>query len=569
MRSSSSEAPFSSCSSPRSSSRTSTPRDNGSAAPADLILQGGRVWTCDPDRPEARAVAVAGDRIVAVGSDADAFALRGPRTEVIDLHGRLLLPGFIDAHTHFGNAAEWCFGVGLYEATDPEKIVESVAAAARRIPKGLWLTGGDYAAQVTLDRRVLDRAVPDHPVLLRRADGAHFANGLAIARARLGPEMPDPYGGRMERESGELTGLCFGRAGERIAELIPPRNLEQRIVGARLALEDLARAGITSIHDVARLDEVSQRQLFHTDVERSATDLAIFRELQARRELTVRVYAFLSLPLWREVVAAGIRPRSEEGLIRFGGLKAFIDGFLMDEPYADDPDFAGGFSFRFVDEATMAADVAGADRAGFDPVIHTIGDKAHRLLLDWYEAAIAANPKRDRRFRVIHAWYPTPREIARIGKLGLIADVTPQHMVNDVKRADTHLGPERARTAHAWRSLIDAGARLDLVSDWPGSFNERRLTPLAPIENMALAVNRTWHAEQRLTVPEAIAAYTSTPAYASYEEANKGSITKGKLADLVILSRDILSMPPDELRTAEVDLTVFGGRVIHRRGGAS
>ena len=505
-----------------------------------------------------------GDRIIAVGSDADALALRGPRTETLDLAGRLLLPGFIDAHTHFGNAAEWCFGVGLYEATDPQKIVAAVAAAARRIPKGLWLTGGDYAAEVTLDRGALDRAVPDHPVLLRRADGAHFTNGLALARARLGPEMPDPYGGRMERRSGELTGLLFGRAGERIAELIPPRNLEQRIVGARLALEDLARVGITSIHDVARLDEVSQRQLFHTDVERSATDLAIFRELQARGLLTARVYAFLSLPLWREVVAAGIRPRTDEGLIRFGALKSFIDGFLMEAPYADDPDFAGGYSFRYVDDATMAADVAGADRAGFDPVVHTVGDKAHRLLLDWYEAAIAASPKRDRRFRVIHAWYPSAREIARIGKLGLIADVTPQHMVNDTKRADTHLGPARARTAHPWRSLIDAGATLDLVSDWPGSFNERRLVPLAPIENIALAVDRAWHAEQRLTVPEAIAAYTTGPAYASYEEDRKGSIAVGKVADLAVLSADILSLPPERIREAEVDLTLFGGRIIHQ-----
>ena len=529
------------------------------------MLHRGRVWTCDPGRPEARAVAVEGDRIVAVGSDADALALRGPRTEVVDLDGRLVLPGFIDGHTHFGNAAEWCFGVGLYEATDPDRIVAAVAAAARRIPKGLWLTGGDYGAQVAIDRRALDRAVPDHPVLLRRADGAHFVNGLALSRARIGPEMPDPYGGRMEREGGALTGLLFGRAGERIAELIPPRNLEQRLVGARLALEDLARVGITSIHDVARLDELSKRALFHTDVERSATDLAIFRELQARGLLTTRVYAFLSLPLWREVVAAGIRPRSEEGLIRFGGLKSFIDGFLMDAPYADDPDFAGGFSFRFVDEATMAADVAGADRAGFDPVIHTVGDKAHRLLLDWYEAAIAANPKRDRRFRVIHAWYPTGREIARIGKLGLIADVTPQHMVNDVKRADAHLGPERAKTAHAWRSLIDAGARLDIVSDWPGSFNERRLVPLSPIENIAFAVDRAWHAEQRLTVPEAIAAYTTGPAYASYEETKKGSITEGKLADLVVLSADILSTPPQRIAEAEVDLTIFGGQMIYRR----
>src|SRR5437899_242260 len=237
----------------------------------------------------------------------------------------------------------------------------------------------------------------------------------------------------------------------------------------------------------------------------------------------------------------------------------------MEMPYADDLDYAGDFSFRVVDGETMAADIAGADRAGFDPVIHTIGDRAHRLLLDWYEAAVRANPSRDRRFRVIHAWYPSAREVQRIGTLGLIADVTPQHLANDVALVERRLGPERSMTAHAWRSLKDAGARLDLVSDWPGSFNEQRATPLAPLENIALAVTREWHPEQRLTVAEAIAAYTIDPAFASYEEDRKGSITEGKLADLVVLSRDILSIAPPAIRETAVDLTILGGRIIHRR----
>jgi len=549
------------------------------------------VWTVDPALPEAQAVAVRGDRIVHVGSSADALALRGPNTHVIDLAGRLLLPGFIDAHTHFGNAAAWALRLGLYELRQRREVTDAVAAVARRVPEGVWIRGGDIGAAdaweadvsgrprpapMAIDRRALDDVAPRHPVLLRRVDGAYVANSLALARARLDADTPDPRGGHNERDAaGGLTGVMHGRAAERMVELTPPDTLEVKLVGARMALEEVRRVGITGIHDVARLDAATQRHIFHTDVERSLTDLEIFRELQRRNELTARVYAFLSLPTWRDAVAAGIRPQAEEGLIRFGGMKAFIDGFLMDEPYANTPGFVGSFTFRFVDEATIAADIIGADAAGFDPVVHTIGDKAHRLLLDWYEAAIRANAPRDRRFRVIHAWYPSAREIARIGKLGLSVDITPQHLVNDVDAVDRKLGPDRAKTAHAWRSLSEAGARLDIVSDWPGSYNEQRATPLAPLENIALAMTRQsprgtpaggWHPDQSLTVREAIAAYTINPAYASYEEDRRGSVSVGKLADLVVLSRDILSASPADIRTTSVDLTILGGRTIYEAG---
>ena len=363
------------------------------------------------------------------------LGLQGPATQVIELGERLLLPGFIDAHTHFGNAAAWMFRVGLYEESEARQAIDKVAAAAKRVPEGLWMTGGDLGAAeawaadsagrarpapMPIDRHALDAAAPRHPVLLRRVDGAYVANSVALTRARFAAGAPDPRGGRVERDpaTGEPTGVLHGRAGERIVELMPPASLEYMLVGARAALEDLRSVGITSIHDVARLPEVSRIHVFHTDVERSATDLDIFRELQRRDDLTVRVYAFLTLAVWRDILRCGIAPRSDDGLIRFGGLKAFIDGFLMERPYTNDPDHAGDFTFRFVDEQTIAADIAGADQAGFDPVIHTIGDRAHRLLLDWYEAAVHANPMRDRRFRVIHAWYPSAREIQRVGGLG-------------------------------------------------------------------------------------------------------------------------------------------------------
>jgi hypothetical protein len=547
----------------------------------DLIFRGGRIWTVDPARPEAEAVAVSGERIVAVGSAAEVMELRGPATRVVDLGQRMLLPGFIDAHTHFGNAAAWSMKVGLYDARDEQEALALVAKAAARLPAGLWISGGDLGAAaawdadaagrprpapVPIDRRALDAVTTEHPVLLRRVDGAYVANSLAIARARVPRDTPDVRGGRKERDgSGELTGVFHGRAGERLAEAMPPPNLAQSVEGGRVALRDLAEAGITSIHDVARLDAASQRRLLHTHVERSSTDIAIFRELQRRDELSVRVYAFLSLPLWRETVDEGVRPRTDEGRIRFGAMKGFIDGFLMDDDYADRPGDRGDFTFRFVDETTMAADIAAADRAGFDPVVHTIGDRAHRLLLDWYEAAIAANPPRDRRFRVIHAWYPAAREIERIGRLGLFADITPQHLVND-RNVERRLGPRRARTAHAWQALAKAGGKLEIVSDWPGSFNEQRATPLAPLENIALAMTRGdagWHPEEALTAETALAAYTRTPAFSSYEEDRKGTISEGKLADLVVVSRDILRASAAEIRASEVEMTILGGRTIY------
>ncbi|HYR94277.1 MAG TPA: amidohydrolase family protein [Methylomirabilota bacterium] len=516
------------------------------------------------------------------------MALRGPNTEVVELGGRLLLPGFNDAHTHLGNAALWVSKVGLYDATSERAVLDAVAKAAARVPAGLWITGGDIGAAsawdtdaaakprpapMAIDRRALDTVTTEHPVLLRRVDGAYVANSLAIARARVDELMPDVRGGRKERgPDGELNGVFHGRAGERFVELVPPANLARTLAGARVALADLAAVGITSIHDIARLDEASERRLFHTDVERSLTPLSLIRELQARDELTVRVYALLSLPAWRETVSRGITPRTDEGMIRYGAMKAFIDGFLMEEPYLNAPGFKGDLTFRFVDEQTMAADIAGADAAGFDLAIHTIGDRAHRMLLDWYEAAIRANGPRERRFRVIHAWYPSAREVERIGRLGLLADITPQQLVNDLRTVDAKLGPQRAKTAHAWRSLREAGAKLDIVSDWPGSYNEQRATPLAPLENIALAMTRAdtdgvpaggWHPREAFTVEEAIAAYTATPAYASYEEDRKGTLTMGKLADLVVLSRDILRATPAEIRATRVDLTVLGGRVVH------
>jgi predicted amidohydrolase YtcJ len=556
----------------------------------DLILHNGRVWTAEDGQPEAQAIAVRGDRITAIGSSADLLRTAGPATRRIDLNGALLLPGFIDAHTHFENASDWLFQLSLYGVDTPAEVTERVRVAVARLPADVWLAGGDWGAYSAWDAarakrplpplwqpdlRGVDTASPRNPVLLRRHDGAYFANSRALALARVDAQTADPRGGAFERDprSGELTGMLYGRAAERVVHLMPPPTLERKLVGARAALQDLAKHGITTIHDVARIDSVTQRQLFPTHVERSYSNMEIFRELRRRGELTVRVYPLLTLRSWEGLKDAGVRAGEGDEWIRYGGLKGFVDGSWMREPYANNPRASGGFTFRVVDEATMQRDIVAADRAGFDSALHVLGDKAHGLLLGWFEAAIRANPARDRRFRLIHAWYPSPDDVRRAGAMRLFADITPEHLIEEIPTLEQQLGKERAARAFPWRSLIEAGVRINIVSDWPGAYNEQIPTPLSPVENMFLAVTRgsrdgkvpAWHAEQGLTVKEAVLAYTKNPAFASHEEALKGTLATGKLADLVVLSKDIFAIPVAQIPDAEVLYTVVGGKVVYQR----
>ena len=560
-------------------------------APADLILHGGRVHTMDRARPDATAIAIRGDRILKVGTDAEVLKLRGAATKVVALEGRLALPGFIDAHTHFENAIDWRFRLGLHGITDTGALADRLAGAVRGVPAGTWIVGGDVGASAAWeaearkaplsaplapDLRAIDAVTPDHPVLIRRHDLAYFANSAALRRARWEPSTPDPRGGRIGRDpaTGALTGMLYGRAGERIAELVPPPTMAQKLVGARGALADLAAAGITSIHDVARLDSVTQGQIFHTYVERSSTNVRHLPRAAAPRRADrpgLRVPDSSALEGDRGSGHPPAHRRGADPLRRAQGVhRRLPHGAAV----CRRPRLRGRLQLPVHDRRGHGARGGGRGPSGFDPVVHTVGDKAHRLLLDWYESAIRQNPPRDRRFRIIHAWYPSAADIARAGRMRLIADITPQHMARGIRSADRSLGPERARTAHAWRQLKNAGVRLNIVSDWPGSFNEQEPTPLAPLENIFMAVTRQgldgqpaggWHPDERLTVEEALEAYTVNPAFSSYEEDRKGTITEGRLADVVVLSRDILSIPSEEIRRTQVDYTILGGRIVHQR----
>jgi predicted amidohydrolase YtcJ len=420
----------------------------------------------------------------------------------------------------------------------------------------------------------VDAAAGDHPVLLKRYDGAAFLNTRGMELIHLNPEMPDPTGGRYGRDAaGRLNGMQYGKAAQVTGAIVPEPTMAVKLIASRGVEAQMNAFGITSIHDIARLDAISQLQTYTVDIERSYSDVDIFRNLEKRGELTVRVYAFQPLRSWPQLAQFGVTPGSGDELVRFGILKDFVDGGWMQEPYANRPNYQGGVTFRFTTDAEERSWIDSADKAGFDLGFHTLGDKALSTLLDWYSEAVRVNgPRADRRDRIIHMWYAKPEEIHQAGAMHLIADVTPAQLLEDPDAVTRQFGPERAKTAYAWRSMIDAGMRVDLVSDMPGLYNRTEASPYNPLENMYYAITRQnaeglpsggWHPEQCMTLKEAVAAYTINPAFASHEENIKGSITAGKLADLVVLSEDIFAAKPAELLRTKVTMTMLGGKVVY------
>jgi len=555
--------------------------------PADLILYDAHVWTAEDANPRAEAVAISGDRIVAVGRNRDVLRYRGPSTRAVDLHGQMVMPGFIDAHTHFENACDWFFEVRLIDVDEEATMLARLKEAVARVPADFWITGVEWGGltarrQWTKGNRSyaafeprladVDAVTGDRPILFKRHDGAVFANSAALARLRITPHKPDPSGGAIGHDAGgALTGMLYGTAATIAWSSLPPKNMARTLVAAKAMTRQLNSLGITSIHDIARVDALSQSTVYRVDVERSHTNLSIFTDLRKQGDLTVRVYPLLPLRSFRGLAALGITPGSGDDMIRFGGLKAFIDGFLTIDPWQNHPDYSGDFVYRVTDAATMQQDVIDADRAGFDVGMHVFGDKAHKLLLDWYESAIAADGPRDRRFRLIHAWWPRMAEIERAGKIGLVADITPAQELHGWEQAEAVLGKDKAQTAFAWRTLIQHGIRLNIGSDWPGDYDKTDVSPVDPLANLYYAVTRhwegepaskAWHPEQAMTIAEALKAYTINPAWTAHEDRIKGSLAPGKLADLVVLSQDIAEGPPERLLQTHITWTLLGGRTV-------
>jgi predicted amidohydrolase YtcJ len=528
----------------------------------DLVLVNGKVWTGDPARPWAQAVAVRDGKIFAVGTAAELRALSPSGAKLVELGGALVLPGFIDSHTHFLAGGFALKSIQLREAKSREDFVARIAAKAREIGPGRWILNGDWDHQqltpVELPRRDwIDAVTPDNPVCVNRLDGHMIlANSLALKLAGVTRTTPVPPGGEIVKDpaTGEPTGILKDTAMDLVYAKIPEPAFDEKLEAAEASVRHAAENGVTSVNEMA-----------------DASSLEVFQDMARRGRLTTRVHVYI--PITEVDTLARLKLRSPFGgpYLQLAGLKAFVDGSLGSatayffEPYTDDPKTSGLLNGQMFPEGIMEQRILEADRAGLQLAVHAIGDRANSLLIDMFEKAVAANGPRDRRWRVEHAQHLRPADIVRFGKLGLVASVQPYHAIDDGRWAEGKIGPERVKTTYPFESLRRAGAVLAFGSDWT-------VAPLSPILGIYAAVTRRtldgkrpggWIPEERVTVDEAVRAYTVNGAWAQFAEAVKGTISPGMLADLVVLDRDIFTIPPEEIGGAKVRMTLLEGRVIY------
>ena len=544
-------------------------------AEADLIVRNAVIWTGDSTQPRAQALAVRGERLIAVGSNAQVDAHRSARTRILDAGGRFMTPGFIDDHTHFGQAGALLIGANLLDVHTPGAFAARVKDAAARMSPGAWLTGGDWGAyedttraRFSPDRGLIDSVSAGTPVLLNRWDrSAWLANTVALERAGLTCAARTPG---LECANGRPTGRVSDSALARVRRAITPKTFDQRLREARAALRHLAELGVTTIHDVT-----------------PPAQLPVYAELKRRGELTVRVFARPTLDKWNELAYAGISPGFGDDWIRLRALKGFVDGIQGNSTARFyEPQLHSGKRGEWRDSTNTGASdgpgsgmnppgnmerlLFGLDSAGWWANVHAIGDEAIDTLLTIMERVITTNGAKERRWRIIHSQVIRNAAVAqRYKRLGIIAEVQPYHAIDDMRFMEDRIGA-RARWAYAFKTFHDAGVPLLFGSDWPGT-NASWYTA-SPLTILYAAVTRQtldgrpeggWHPEQRLDLETSLRAYTINNAWAEGEEKTKGMLRAGMLADFVMIDRDLFAIPATQLKDARVLLTVVGGRIVY------
>jgi predicted amidohydrolase YtcJ len=535
---------------------------------ADLIITNAKVWTVDKDRPAAQAVAVLGDRIVAVGANAEVETWRGPGTKVMDAGGKLLLPGFNDAHVHWVSGGSQLDAVQLTDAASPEEFRRRIGERAKKTARGEWIVGGDWD-ETKWDppqlpgKELIDGLTPDTPVFVYRYDGhLGLANSVALRLAGVTARTPDPPGGVIVRDAkGNPTGILKDAAMDPVYRVMPALSHEQRVRVVKRALAHAASLGVTSAQDM------------NPDY----ADIAVYAELLQRGELTTRLYVAPYITGFDDQARLGIRHAFGGPFLRMGAVKAYSDGSLGSstayffQPYIGQPNNRGLLSDEMHPVSLMRERMLKADAAGLQICTHAIGDQGISIILDLYTDVERAHGDADRRFRIEHAQHVAAKDFDRFARLHVIASVQPYHAIDDGRFAEGRIGHDRSSRTYAFRTFLDHGVRLAFGTDWD-------VAPLNPLFGVYAAVTRAtldgknpkgWFPEQKLTVAEAVEAYTMGSAYAEFQEKEKGSITAGKLADMVLLSDDIFAIAPEKIREVKVEKTILGGRLIWDTGSSS
>jgi len=534
---------------------------------AEVIIHGGTIVTLDPEQPRVEAMAIVDGRIAAVGQRADILALQGPSTQLIDLGGATAFPGFIDAHMHFGRLGKRARELYLDEAKSPADAIAVVAARAKETPKGQWIVGKGWHTvnwgDTYPDNAALSAATPDHPVYLAgMANHAAWVNARALEIAGVNAHTADPADGKIIRSAnGNATGILIESAKELVSRHLPAEDRAQRLRDLRDSVKTALRLGLTEVHDAGS----------------SLEDIEMYRQLAADGELGVRLHLMHYIEKDGKELDAFLEKAPEHGLARgflnIEALKIYADGALgargaaLLAPYADAPDTSGMVAN---DAPALRTIVRKASKAGYQVGIHAIGDRGNRNAIDAIAAIRSELGDAVRRPRIEHAQVIAPTDIPRLAELGIIAAMQPIHCTMDMGFAGKRLGPERLRGAYAWRSLLDAGVRIVGGADTPAF-------PIAysnPLWGIHAAITRTdrdgqpaggFMPEQRVSAAEALAMYTSDAAFASFSEKDKGTLEVGKIADVTVLSKNILEIPAPEILDTEVVMTIVGGAIAYRR----
>jgi predicted amidohydrolase YtcJ len=535
---------------------------------AGLIIQNAHIWTVDPLLPEAEAVAILGDRIVGVGSSQQVDSWRGPHTRVVNAGGKRLLPGFNDAHVHFTDGGAQLDNVELNDTTSPQEFARRIGERATKTAKGEWVLGGNWdetkwnPAELPT-KELIDAATPETPVAVSRYDGHMvLANSLALKLAGITAQTPDPAGGVIVRDKqGNPTGALKDAAEDLLFKAVPPPSHDQRRHAIERALEHAASLGVTSV------------QHMNPDY----ADIAIYSELLDEGKLPTRIYAAPLITQVDDQVKIGIRWAFGGSYLRIGAVKAYSDGSLGSttayffEPYSDQPGNRGLLSGEMHPISLMQDRMMRADAAELQICTHAIGDAGISAVLDIYTAIEKEHGSRDRRWHIEHAQHMAAKDFDRFAQLHVIASVQPYHAIDDGRWAEGRIGHDRASRTYAFRTLLNHGVRLAFGTDWD-------VAPLNPMLTLYAATTRAtldgknpngWFPEQKLTIKEAIEAYTMGSAYAEFQANEKGSITPGKLADMVLLSDDVLSIDPVKIRGVKVLKTWVGGKLTFDAGAAS